>query len=117
MALPPQPIAPVPAHTVRVAAAAFPTGHPSRTLREQLGTLVQDEDCATLCPAWGSPGRPPGRLALVTLMQLRERLADRQAAAAGRARMDWQYLLGVERADPGCDFSVLSACRDRPPGG
>jgi hypothetical protein len=46
-------------------------------------------------------------------MPFRDRLSDRQAAAAGRARMDWQYLLGGERADPGCDFSVLRACRDR----
>ena len=56
---------------------------------------------------------PPWRLALVTLMPFRENLADRQAAEAVRARIDWQYLLSLERTDPGCDFSVLSACRDR----
>ena len=56
---------------------------------------------------------PPWRLALVTIMQFRENLADRQAAEAVRARIDWKYLLGLELTDPGFDFSVLSEFRDR----
>ena len=113
MSLHPQPIAPVPEQTVRVAAAAFPKGNPSLTLRDQLGTIFQDEDFATLFPAWGYPGLPPWRLALVTLMQCRENLTDRQAAEAVRARIDWKYLLRLELTAPGCDFSVLSEWRDR----
>ena len=58
-------------------------------------------------------GPGPWRLALVTLMQFREHLADRQAAEAVRARIDWKYLLGLELSDPGFDFSVLSEFRDR----
>jgi len=46
-------------------------------------------------------------------MQFREHLADRQAAEAVRARIDWKYLLSLELTDPGFDFSVLSAFRDR----
>ena len=46
-------------------------------------------------------------------MQFRENLADRQAAEAVRARIDWKYLLGLELTDPGFDFSVLSEFRDR----
>ena len=46
-------------------------------------------------------------------MQCRENLADRQAAEAVRARIDWNYLLGLELTDPGFDFSVLSEFRDR----
>ena len=46
-------------------------------------------------------------------MQFREKLADRQAAEAVRARIDWKYLLGLEITDPGFDFSVLSEFRDR----
>ena len=46
-------------------------------------------------------------------MQFRENLADRQAAEAVRARIDWKYLLSLELTDPGFDFSVLSAFRDR----
>jgi transposase len=113
MSLHPQPIAPVPEQTVRVAAAAFPKGNPYLTLRDQLGTIFQDADFATLFPAWGYPGLPPWRLALVTIMQFRENLADRQAAEAVRARIDWKYLLGLDLTDPGFDFSVLSEFRDR----
>src|SRR5256885_11136385 len=46
-------------------------------------------------------------------MQFRENHADRQAAEAVRARIDWKYLLSLELTDPGSDFSVLSECRDR----
>src|SRR5438105_5768632 len=45
-------------------------------------------------------------------MQFRENLADRQAAEAVRARLDWKYLLGLDLTDPGFAFSALSACRD-----
>src|SRR5437016_3884137 len=113
MSLHPHVIAPVPEETARVARAAFPKGHPYMTFRDALGTIFQDEDFTTLFPAWGQPGLPPWRLALVTIMQLRENLADRPAAEAVRARIDWKYLLRLELTDPGFDFSVLRAFRDR----
>jgi transposase len=113
MSLHPHVITPVPEETARVARAAFPKGHPYLTFRDALGTIFQDEDFAALFPAWGQPGLPPWRLALVTLMQFRENLADRQAAEAVRARIDWKYLLSLELTDPGFDFSVLSEFRDR----
>src|SRR5215468_10434753 len=108
MSLRPQPIGSIPEQTVRIAHAAFPKGHPYLTLRDHLGTIIQDEDFATLFPAWGYPGLPPWRLALVTLMQFRENLADRQAAEAVRARIDWKYLLGLDLTDPGFE------CRSPP---
>ena len=46
-------------------------------------------------------------------MQFRENLADRQAAEAVRARIDWKSLLGLELTESGVDFSVLSEFRDR----
>src|SRR4029453_10353482 len=113
MSLRPQPVGSIPEQTARVAHAAFPKEHPYLTLREHLGTIFQDEDFAALFPAWGYPGLPPWRLALMTLMQFRENLADRQAAEAVRARIDWKYLLGLDLTDPGFDFSVLSEFRDR----
>jgi transposase len=113
MSLTPRAIQPVPAETVRVARAAFPKGHPYPTLRDALGPIFQDEDFAALFPLGGQPGLPPWRLALVTILQFRENLADRQAAEAVRARIDWKYLLGLELTDPGFDFSALSECRDR----
>ena len=38
--------------------------------------------------------------------QFRENLADRRAAEAVRARIDWKYLLGLELADPGFDTGL-----------
>jgi len=103
----------VPEETARVAHAAFPKGHPYLTLRDALGPIFQDEDFVALFPACGQPGLPPGRLALIIILQFRENLADRQAAEAVRARIDWKYLLGLELTDPGFDFSVLSEFRGR----
>src|SRR5213594_2264215 len=113
MSLHPHPLEPVPEETARVARGAFPKGHPYLTFRDALGTIFQDEDFTALFPAWGQPGLPPWRPALVTIMQFRENLADRQAAEAVRARIDWKYLLSLELTDPGFDFSVLSEFRDR----
>jgi transposase len=113
MSLKPLAIQPVPAETVRVARAAFPTGNPYLSLRDSLGPIFQDEDVAALFSLVGQPGLPPWRLALVTILQFRENLAARQAADAVRARMDWTYLLGLELTDPGVDFSALSEFRDR----
>src|ERR671932_2174079 len=114
MSLHPQhPIGPVPKHTARIARAAFPKSNPYLTLRDTLGTVFADRDFADLYPEQGQPGYPPWRLALVTLMQFREGLSDRQAAEAVRARIDWKYLLGLELTDPGFDHSVLCEFRDR----
>ena len=113
MSLHPHPREPVPVETARVAHAAFPKGHPYLTLRNEVGTLFQDDDFAGLYSHEGQPGLSPWRLALVTILQFREHLGDRQAAEAVRARIDWKYLLGLELTDPGFDFSVLSEFRDR----
>jgi transposase len=96
MSLRPQPLAPVPEETIRVARAAFPQGTPSLTFRDALGTIFQDTDVAPLLPLEGHPGLPPWRLARITILQCREHLTDRQAAEAVRARIAWQYLLGLE---------------------
>jgi transposase len=113
MSLRPHTLEPVPEETARVAHAAFPKGNPYLLLRDTLGTIFQDDDFAPCFPLEGQPGLPPWRLALVTIMQFRENLADRQAAEAVRARIDWKYLLGLALTDPGFDFSVLSEFRDR----
>ena len=103
----------VPPETARVAHAAFPKGSPYLVLRDELGTVFQDEDFANLYPRLGQPALPPWRLALVTLVQYRENLSDRQAAEAVRARIDVKYLLGLPLADAGFDFSVLCEFRAR----
>src|SRR5918999_1877821 len=113
MSLRPHTLEPVSEETARVARAAFPKGNPYLLLRDTLGTIFQDDDFAACFPLDGQPGLPPWRLALVTLMQFRENLADRQAAEAVRARIDWKYLLSLELTDPGFDFSVLCESRAR----
>src|SRR3954452_20937669 len=113
MSLKPSLMQAVPAMTVQVAHAAFPKGSPYLTLRDELGPIFMDEDFLDLYPEDGQPALPPWRLALVTILQFREHLPDRQAAEAVRARIDWKYLLGLELTDPGFDFSVLSEFRVR----
>jgi transposase len=103
----------VPAQTARVARAAFPKGNAYLTLRDELGPIFVDEDFLDLYPEDGQPALAPWQLALVTILQFREHLPDRQAAEAVRARIDWKYLLGLELTDPGFDFSVLSEFRMR----
>ena len=113
MSIKPQPIAEIPALTQQVAKAAFPKGNPYLTLRDELGTVFADADFTELFSTTGKPGLPPWRLALITLLQFRENLSDRQAADSVRSRIDWKYLLGLELTDEGFDFSVLSEFRDR----
>ena len=113
MSLKPKQIDPVPRQTKRVAKAAFPKGNLYLTLRDQLGPIFQDQDFSDLFPKDGQPALPPWRLALVTILQFRENLPDRQAAEAVRGRIDWKYLLGLELTDAGFDFSVLSEFRTR----
>jgi transposase len=82
-------------------------------MRDELGSIYQDQMFVTLFPRRGQPAEAPWRLALVTVMQYMEGLSDRQAAEAVRERIDWKYALGLELTDPGFDFSVLSEFRAR----
>ncbi len=110
---PQQPLPPVPDDTARVAQAAFPRGNFYVLLRERLGAMFADADFVDLYPRLGQPAYAPWRLALVTLMQFREGLSDRQAAEAVRARIDWKYLLALDLTDAGFDHSVLCEFRVR----
>jgi hypothetical protein len=98
---------------MRVARAACPPGTADLPRRDARGPIVANEEGAPLLPSCGQPGRSPWRLAVVTWRPVRENRADRQAAEAVRARLAWQDLRGLERTEPGCDFAVRSACRDR----
>jgi transposase len=113
MSLKPYPIGPVPEETARIARAAYPRGNIYLQLRDEFGTIYEDEDFVNLYPRRGQPAEAPWRLALVSVMQFREGLSDRQAADAVRGRLDWKYLLGLEVDDPGFDASVLVEFRQR----
>lgn len=103
----------VPEETARVARAAYPKGNPYIQMRDEMGTIYEDEQFEDLFPERGQPAESPWRLALVTAMQFAEGLTDRQAADAVRGRIDWKYALGLELTDAGFDFSVLSEFRTR----
>jgi transposase len=113
MSLKPEPIGSVPQETARIARAAFPKGNLYLRLRDELGTLYEDELFADLFPSRGQPAEAPWRLGLVTIMQFLEGLSDRQAAEAVRSRLDWKYLLGLEVTDAGFHYSVLCEFRSR----
>jgi transposase len=109
----PQPIGPVPVETARVAHALFPEGHPYLRLADELDDVFRDELFASLFSTHGQPALAPWRLALVTVLQFAEGLADQQAAHALRTRIDWKYVARLELTDRGFDGSVLSEFRSR----
>ena len=113
MTLHPRYIPDVPEETVKVAKAAFRKGNRYMQMRDELGTLFNDEQFIDLFPKVGQLAESPWRLALVTVMQFAENLTDRQTADAVRARIDWKYALSLELTDDGFDFSVLSEFRSR----
>ncbi len=97
-------------------AAKYPGKRPrplAVQVRDRLGQWLEDEEFAAVFGVRGRPGWSPSRLALVTVLQRAEDLADRQAAEAVRTRIDWQYLLGLPLDDPGFDHTVLAEFRAR----
>jgi len=82
-------------------------------MRDLLGGFVRDHDLDRVYLLRGRPVEAPWRMALVTVLQFREGLSDRQAADAVRSRIDWTCALSLELTDPGFDYSVLSEFRTR----
>jgi transposase len=113
MTLHPQYIPDVPETTSQVAKAAFHKGNRYMQMRDELGTIFNDEQFVDLFPNVGQLAEAPWRLALVMVMQFAENLTDRQAADAVRGRIDWKYALSLELTDVGFDASVLSEFRSR----
>ena len=108
MTLHPDPIGEVPGDTAHIVHLIFPKGDNfCLKLRQELGTIFQDELFKALFAVRGQPAEAPWRLALVSVLQFMEGLTDRQAAEAVRTRLDWKYLLNLELADTGFHFSVF----------
>jgi transposase len=59
----------IPEETIRVAHAAFAHGNMYLTMREELGTLYDNEHFAVLFPKRGRPAEAPWQLALVCVFQ------------------------------------------------
>ena len=56
MSLKPAPVLPIPEETVRVAHCAFPQGSVAIRLRDEFGSLYQDQEFQALFPTHGQPG-------------------------------------------------------------
>ena len=115
MSMRPQPW-PEPSEEIAAAVRAMYSGRElplAVAIRDQLGELFTDEAFGAGFAARGKPGWSPGRLALVTVLQMAENLTDRQAAEAVREKISWKYALGMTLTDPGFDASVLSEFRAR----
>lgn len=82
-------------------------------IRDELGELFADRQFAVGFGVRGRPGWSPGRLAMITVLQMVENLTDAQAAEAVRLRLDWKYALGLDLGDAGFDASVLCEFRAR----
>jgi transposase len=82
-------------------------------IRDELGEVFADAEFAHAFAVQGPAGWSPGRLALITVLQMVENLTDRQAADAVRDKISWKYALGLGLSDPGFDFTVLSQFRTR----
>ena len=76
----PQAIPAIPEETARVARAVLPQGNTSMQMRDELGTLYQDEDFQDLFPQRGQPAEAPWHLALVTVMHYAEGLTHKEIA-------------------------------------
>jgi len=55
MSLHPQAFSPIPEETVRVARAVYPKGNVYLQIRDEVGTIYQDEAFAHLFPTCGQP--------------------------------------------------------------
>ncbi|HEX2980499.1 MAG TPA: IS1182 family transposase [Anaerolineaceae bacterium] len=103
----------IPEETRTVAQAAFPNGNIYLQMRDEFGSIYENDVFADLYPVDGQPAIAPWRLALVTIMQYVENLSDRQTAEAVRGNIAWKYALSLPLTDAGFDFSVLSEFRQR----
>jgi transposase len=103
----------MPVETERVGRKLLKADDPYRLIGDRLFETLREEEYADLYSVEGKPGISPVILALVSVFQFMEKLADRQAANALRMRLDWKYALHLPLEYEGFDFSVLSEFRDR----
>jgi transposase len=103
----------IPEQTVDLARAVFPQGCLAMRIRDLLGPIFDDAEFAAVFSRRGRPALSPARLALISVLQYVEVLTDRHAAHAVRSRIDWKYCLGLDLADQGFDYSILSEFRAR----
>ncbi len=108
----------VPVATAALARRVHPRGTDEMRVRDALGPLFGDEDFTAgafedMYPSLGQPGLSPALLLMVTILQFRHNLSDREAAQAVADRISWKYALGLALDYTGFDASVLCEFRAR----
>src|SRR6266540_2416117 len=111
-------IAPVPEATAALAWQVHPRGTDEMRVRDALGPLFGDEDFTTdefadMYSTQGQPTLSPALLLMVTILQFRHNLADREAAEAVADRISWKYSLSLGLEATAFDHTVLSEFRAR----
>ena len=101
-------------YTDQICQPLFPSESFWHQFRELIYPLINDEDYACMyCPDRGRPATSPALLTMVTILQRRENLSDREAKERVRYDLRWKYALGLEVNDEGFDHSLLGKFRDR----
>jgi transposase len=113
MSLKPQPPRAIPPEIAAWGAKHLSDGDLYKLVGDTLYPQYRDEDFADCYHPEGKPALSPALLALVTVFQRREDLADRAASNAVRTRLDWKYALHLPLDDDGFDPSVLCEFRQR----
>jgi transposase len=113
MSLKPQPPRELPPEIAAWGAKHLSDGDLYKLVGDTLYPHYRDEDFADCYHPEGKPALSPVLLALVTIFQRREDLADRAASNAVRTRLDWKYALHLPLDDDGFDPSVLCEFRMR----
>ena len=100
--------------TDQICKPLFPPDSFWHQFRELVYPLINDEDYECMyCPDRGRPAKSPAMLTMVTILQRRENLSDREAEERVRYDLRWKYALGLEVNDEGFDHSLLGKFRDR----
>jgi transposase len=100
--------------TDQICKPLFPPDSFWHRFRELIYPLINDEDYSCMyCPDRGRPAKSPALLTMVTILQRRENLSDREAEDRVRYDLRWKYALGLEVNDEGFDHSLLGKFRER----
>ena len=104
----------VPADTAAVGQAVLKPDNVYRQIGDRFDELFpQESEFAFLYDTCGRGAMPPLLMALVTVLQMLEKVPDRLAAEYVASRIDWKYALHLPLTYAGFDWSDLWAFRQR----
>lgn len=80
---------------------------------EVIASRIRDTDFEEMYKEGGRPPVSPRLLAILTLLQVMEKLPDRQAMRNLTNRIDWKYILDLPLEHEGFSFQLLNKFRNR----